>query len=68
MVLTKVREGTCDSHVSEILQTRLQKQDINAVDVDKTVIICSTKAECDKLNDQCLDRISGSVCEYEADD
>ena len=34
-LLTKIREGTCDSHVSEILQTRLQKQDINAVDLDK---------------------------------
>ena len=68
MVLTKIREGTCDSHVSEVLQTRLQKQDINAVDLDKTVIICSTRAECDEINNQCLERISGPMCEYEADD
>ena len=68
MLLTKVREGICDSNVSEILQTRLQKQDISSVDLDKTVIICSTRAECGQINDQCLERISGVMCEYEADD
>ena len=67
-VLSKIREGICDTHVSEVLQTRLQNQDINAIDLDRTVIICSTRAECDKLNDQCLDRILGQICEYEADD
>ena len=59
---------TCDSYVTEVLQTRLQRQDINAIDLDKTVIICSTRAECDKINDQCLERISVPMCEYEADD
>ena len=32
------------------------------------LIICSTRAECDKLNDQCLNRILGLICGYEADD
>ena len=70
MLLTKIGEGICDSNVSEILQTRLQKQDISSVDLDKTVIIilCSTRADCGQINDQCLERISGVMCEYEADD
>ena len=65
-VLSKIREGTCDSHVSEVLRSRLQKQDINAVHLDKTVITCSTRAECDKINEQCLERILGQMCEYES--
>ena len=68
-VLSRIREGICDTHVSEILQTRSQNQDINSIDlVDRTVIICSTRAERDKLNDKCLDKILGQICEYEADD
>ena len=33
-VLTKIREGICDNHVSQVLQTRLHKQDIDSVDLD----------------------------------
>ena len=68
-LLTTIQEGICDSHAtSQILKTRLQKQDINTVYLDKTVIICSTRAECGKINDQCVERISGVMCEYEAND
>ena len=67
-VLTKVHESVCDSHVAEVLLTRLHKQDINSVDLKKTVIICSTRDECNKINSQCLQRIIGPVCVYEADD
>ena len=31
------------------------------------MIICATRAEC-RINDQCLVRVSGVMCEYEADD
>ena len=48
-------------------QTRLQKPDVDSVDLDKTIIICSTRDECDKLNNLCLEKISGPVCEYDAD-
>ena len=67
-VLTKIREGICDNHVSQVLQTRLHKQDIDGVDLDKTVIICATREECNKINNQCLEKITGPVCEYDADD
>ena len=68
VLLTKIREGTCDNHVSQILQTRLHKQDIDTVDLDKSVIICATREECNKINNQCLEKITGSLCEYDADD
>ena len=68
VVLTKIREGTCDNHVSQVLQTRLHKQDMDTVDLDKTVIICATREECNKINNQCLEKITGSLCEYDADD
>ena len=68
--LIKIREGICDTHISQVLQTRLVNKDIDMVDLDKTVtvIICSTRAECDKINSECLEKVIGSVCEYEADD
>ena len=68
LVLTKIREGICDSEVLKILKTRLQKPDVDSVDLDKTIIICSTRDGCDKLNNLCLAKISGPVCEYDADD
>ena len=68
VLLTKIREGTCDNHISQVLQTRLHKQDIDTVDLDKTVIICATREECNKINNQCLEKITGSLCEYDADD
>ena len=68
LVLTKIREDICDSEVLKILKTRLQKPDVDSVDLDKTIIICSTRDECDKLNNLCLAKISGPVCEYDADD
>ena len=45
VVQTKIREGTCDNHVSQVLQTRLHKQDIDTIDMDKMVIICATREE-----------------------
>ena len=68
MLLTKILEGICDNQVSEILHTRRQKQDISTAYLDKTLIICTTTSECGKINDQCLERISEMMCEYEADD
>ena len=55
--------------IREILMSRLRRKDIHAVDLDKTVIIiCSTREEGAKINDQCLRQITGMMSEYEADD
>ena len=42
LVLTKIHEGICDSEVSKALKSRLQKPDMDSVDLDKTIIICSS--------------------------
>ena len=49
-ILSKVRLGICDKEVLDVLQTRLQSRDVAAVDLDKTVVICSTVAECHEIN------------------
>ena len=36
------------------------------VDIDKTVIICSTRLECSSINDECLERLEGQEQEYPA--
>jgi hypothetical protein len=68
LVLTKIREGICDNDVSQLLKTRLHTQDIDTVDLDTTVIICATREECNKINNQCLEKVIGTACEYDADD
>ena len=67
-ILTKIREGICDSDVTKVLLSRLRKRDIDAVDLDKTVIICSTRQECAQINHQCLQKLPGTMCEFEAND
>ena len=41
---------------------------MDTVDLDKTVIICATREECSKINNHCLEKITGPACEYDADD
>ena len=38
------------------------------LDLDKTVVICSTVAECNETNAQCLERLQGNAVSYEAHD
>ena len=49
LVLTKIHEGICDNDVLKVLKSRLQKPDVDSVDLDKTIIICSTRDECENL-------------------
>ena len=67
-ILTKIRMGICDKEVLDVLQTRLQSHDIATVDLDKAVVICSTVAECNEINSQCLERLQGNAVSYEACD
>ena len=45
-ILSKVRLGICDKEVLDMLQTHLQSRDLASVDLERTVVICSTVAEC----------------------
>ena len=53
---SKVRLGICDEEVLDVLHTRLQSRDVASIDLDKTVVICSTVAACNEINAQCLER------------
>ena len=51
-----------------MLHTHLQSRDVASADLDKTVVICSTIAECNEINAQCLERLQGNAISYEAHD
>ena len=61
-VLTKVRMGVCDKQVIDVLRSILQPRNVDNIPIDRTVVICSTRKECDEVNDLCIHRIDGRVC------
>ena len=63
-ILSKIRLGECDAEVYEVLCIRLTKDKVDEIDLDKTVVICSTRAECADFNEQCLERVTGGAVEY----
>ena len=67
-ILSKVRLGVCNKEVLDVLQTRLQPRDLVSVDLERTVVICSTVAECNEINAQCLERLQGNAISYDARD
>ena len=58
-ILTKVRMGVCDKEVTNVLRGLVHPRD---VDNSRTVVICSTRNECDEVNDLCINRIDGNEC------
>ena len=48
--LLKIREGIVDDEVASLLKSRLRCIDIAAVDLTRTVIICSRRKEVDVIN------------------
>ena len=67
-ILSKITVGICDKEVMDVLQSRLQPRDRAALDLDTTVVICSTVAECSEINAQCLERLHGNAVSYDARD
>ena len=65
-ILLKIRNGICDEQVTSVLKGRLTHVDISSVDLNKTVIICSTRNEVDAINSECLKLIDGSEHIYVA--
>ena len=64
-LLAKVRLGECDDEVVTTLQSRLQRKNVCTVD---SIIISSKRDECEALNKKCLERLSGNVVQYVAND
>ena len=67
-ILSEIRMGKCDETVCSVLKSRLRNVDIDAVDLTRTVIICSKRKEVDLINEECLKRIDGDTHEYKAID
>ena len=52
----------CDKQVIDVLRGILQPRNVDNIQIDRTVVICSTRKECDEVNDLCINRIDGRVC------
>ena len=61
-ILLKIRIRICDDQVVSVLKDRLTRVNISSVDLNRTVIICSTRKEVDAINSECLKLIDG--CEH----
>ena len=46
----------CDEEVTDVLRGLVQSHDVDSIDTDRTVLICSTRNECDDINDLCINR------------
>ena len=65
-VLTKVRMGLCDQEVTDVLSSLVEPPNVDSIELDRTVVICSTRSECKEVNDQCIQRMDGNEMVYEA--
>ena len=57
--------GICDDEVIKGLRSTLKQKKIEKLDL---VIICSHHHECDKINEECLAQLTGSITEFTAND
>ena len=44
----------------------VQPPDVDNIELDRTVVICSTRRECSDIYDECIKKVLGAVNEYEA--
>ena len=65
-MLSKVRLGVCDDKVTKVLESRVEARSIPDLDLQKTVVICSTRKECEEINSACIDIVEGMEVVYEA--
>ena len=47
-------------------KSRVQPKDVSDIELDRTVVICSTRRECDEINSACIARVEGTEVVYEA--
>ena len=65
-ILGKIRMGDCDEEVTSVLKSRVRPKDVSDIELQRTVVICSTRKECEELNSACIDRVEGNEVVYEA--
>ena len=56
--------GVCDAEVIDVLRSLVHPHDIDNIELDRTVVICSTRNECDNVNDHCINRIDAKETVY----
>ena len=54
----------CDAEVIDVLRGLVHPCDVD--NIDRTVVICSTRNEYDDVNDRCINRIDAKETVYEA--
>ena len=65
-ILSQVRMGVCNSETQDILSGLVQPKDCDKLELDKTIVICSTRKECADINDKCIHRLQGHESVYKA--
>ena len=65
-ILAKIRLGECDQDVIDTLSKRVQPRNIDDLELNKTVVICSTRAECEEINAECLMKLDSQEAVYES--
>ena len=61
LIQSKLRMGEFNEKVTHVLKSQLKYINIDAVDLTRTVIICSKRKEVDFINEECLKRIDGDT-------
>ena len=56
-ILGKLRLGECDEEVTKVLNELLQERDLDSVELDRTVVMCSTRKGCEEINDAYIERV-----------
>ena len=46
----------CDKEVTDVLRSLVQPWNVDNIQLDRTVLICNTRKECDEVNDLCINR------------
>jgi len=52
--LAKIRMHICDEEVDSSLQSQVSVENWDSIDLNTTVVICSTRDECRQINDSTL--------------
>ena len=55
-VLSMIRLAECGAEVDETRCNRLTEEKVDEINLDKTVVICSTRVECADVNEQRLEK------------
>ena len=56
-----IKMEMCDAEVMQVLKSHVQPHIINHIELDRTVVISCTRAECDVINEECRGDCQGGL-------